>query len=107
MGLLGRDYDQHCWGRDLLALDSGDPGVAIIKPSGSDFSTAIIEGSHILVRATPDQSRLYRYVTQPHLQATLAPDTVREQQLKILMDAYIQTATQALRDNRVGHSNVR
>jgi len=105
MGLLGGDYDHQCWGRDLLALPEGDAGRAIIKPSGSDFTTAIIEGDKILVQPPNATPRLYRYDTLPHLVATPQDDAAQAQQMKTLMNAYIQTATRALLDNRVGHGD--
>jgi phosphoglycerol transferase MdoB-like AlkP superfamily enzyme len=105
MGLLGGDYDHHCWGRDLLALPAGEPGRAIIKPSGTDFTTAIVEGDTILVQPPNTEPRLYKYNTLPHLVATPIDDAQRQQQMKALMNAYIQTATQALLDNRVGHGD--
>lgn len=105
MGLLGGDYDHHCWGRDLLALPESEPGRAIIKPSGTDFTTAIIEGDAILVQPPNTEPRLYKYSTLPHLVATPIDDAQRQQQMKTLMNAYIQTATQALLDNRVGHGD--
>ncbi|HET8710274.1 MAG TPA: LTA synthase family protein, partial [Spongiibacteraceae bacterium] len=105
MGILGGDYDHQCWGRDLLALPAGDPGRAYIKPSGSDFTTAFIEGDKILVQPPNAMPRLYRYTTLPHMTATPIDDGHAEQEMKTLMAAYIQTATRALLDNRVGHGD--
>lgn len=105
MGLLGGNYDHQCWGRDLLALPEGDDGRAVIKPSGSDFTTAIIEGDKIMVQPPNATPRLYRYQTLPHLVATPLDDAAQIQPMKTLMNAYIQTATQALLDNKVGHGD--
>lgn len=105
MGILGGDYEHHCWGRDLLALAPDDRGRAIIKPSGSDYTTAIIDGDTIMVVPPNASPRLYEYSTRPHLQATPITDAEREQGLHTMIRAYIQTATQALLDNRVGHGD--
>ncbi len=105
MGLLGGSYDQQCWGRDLLALPVDAPGLAVIKPSGTDFTTAIIQGDTILVQSPNAAAKLYRYTTLPHLQAQTTVDPARQHALQELMSAYIQTATQALLDNRVGHGD--
>lgn len=105
MGILGGDYEHHCWGRDLLALAPNDPGRAYIKPSGTDFTTAFIEGDKILVQPPNATPRLYRYTTLPHLVATPIDDAQAQTEMKTLMGAYIQTATRALLDNRVGHGD--
>jgi phosphoglycerol transferase MdoB-like AlkP superfamily enzyme len=105
MGLLGGSYSHHCWGRDLLALPADDVGVAVIKPSGTDHATAIIEGDKILVQQPDGDPQLYKYSTLPHLEATPIDDAAEESRLNTLKDAYIQTATRALLDNRVGHGD--
>lgn len=105
MGLLGGSYTHHCWGRDLLAVPDGDPGVAVIKPSGTDHATAIIEGDKIVVQQPDAEPQLYRYTTLPHLEATPLDDAAEQQRLNTLKDAFIQTATRALLDNRVGHGD--
>lgn len=105
MGLLGDSYTHQCWGRDLLSLPEGDKGVAVIKPSGNDYATAIIEGDRILVQQPDADPLLYRYQTLPHLEATPVDDDAEELRLNTLKDAYLQTATRALLDNRVGHGD--
>lgn len=105
MGILGGDYDHHCWGRDLLSLPANDPGRAFIKPSGTDFTTAFIEGDKILVQPPNATPTLYSYTTLPDLIATPVDDKQAQERMNTLMNAYIQTATRALIDNRVGHGN--
>ncbi|HSB96141.1 MAG TPA: LTA synthase family protein [Spongiibacteraceae bacterium] len=105
MGLLGGDYEHHCWGRDLLALPADAPGLAVIKPSGTDHTTAIIEGDAILVQPPNATAHLYRYTTLPHLRAEPITEPTRERDMQELMQAYLQTATRALLDNRVGHGD--
>lgn len=105
MGLLGGSYTHHCWGRDLLALPADDAGVAIIKPSGTDHATAIIEGDKIVVEQPDGEPQLYKYTTLPQLEATPVDDAAEANRLNTLKDAYIQTATRALLDNRVGHAD--
>lgn len=105
MGILGGDYEHHCWGRDLLSLPADDQGRAFIKPSGTDFTTAFIEGDKILVQPPNATPRLYNYTTLPHLIATPVEDEATQKHMNTLMNAYIQTATRALIDNRVGHGS--
>lgn len=105
MGILGGDYEHHCWGRDLLALPANDPGRAFIKPSGTDFTTAFIEGDKILVQPPNGTPRLYHYTTLPRLVAAPIDDSQTQTRMNTLMNAYIQTATRALIDNRVGHGS--
>jgi phosphoglycerol transferase MdoB-like AlkP superfamily enzyme len=105
MGLLGGSYAHHCWGRDLLAVPADDAGVAVIKPSGTDHATAIIEGDKILVQQPDADPQLYEYSTLPRLQAKPVIDAAEANRLNTLKDAYIQAATRALLDNRVGHGD--
>ena len=105
MGILGGDYAHHCWGRDLLAVPADDPGRAFIKPSGTDFTTAFIEGDKILVQPPNTTPRLYRYRIRPDMLATPIDDAQAQQRMSALMNAYVRTATRALLDNRVGHGD--
>ena len=105
MGILGGDYEHHCWGRDLLSLSAEDQGRAFIKPSGTDFTTAFIEGDKIIVQPENAIPRLYHYTTLPNMVATPIDDKQTQERMNTLMNAYIQTATRALIDNRVGHGS--
>ncbi len=105
MGVLGGDYEHHCWGRDLLSLPADDQGRAFIKPSGTDFTTAFIEGDKILVQPENATPRLYQYTTLPNMDATPIDDEHAQQRMNTRMNAYIQTATRALIENRVGHGS--
>jgi phosphoglycerol transferase MdoB-like AlkP superfamily enzyme len=105
MGLLGGRYEHHCWGRDLLALPVDDPGLAVIKPSGTDFTVALVEGEHILVQAPGSEPHLFQYTILPHMTAMRSQDAERQQHMGLVLGAYLQTATQALLDNRVGHGD--
>ena len=58
---FGKPTQHQCWGRDLLGLPQGDPGVAVIKPSGSDQTVALVTGDHILVKPRDRDAVLYRY----------------------------------------------
>ncbi len=44
VGLLGKPFVQQCWGRDLLSPADSDPGVGVIKPSGSDQTVTLLCG---------------------------------------------------------------
>ncbi|MDR3055634.1 MAG: LTA synthase family protein [Zoogloeaceae bacterium] len=105
MGRLGGAVRHQCWGRDLLSLPADDNGFAIIKPSGSDQTVAIIRGEHLLVLPRDMPGRRYRYRLGAAPQGTLIPasetttqDNVMERQLQ----AYLQTATHSLLDNTAG-----
>ena len=50
VGLLGRPFVHQCWGRDLLSLPEDDPGVGVIKPSGSDATVALLQGDRITIK---------------------------------------------------------
>lgn len=106
MGRLGGASQHQCWGRDLLNLPSGDPGFAVIKPSGSEQTVAIVKGDRILVEPRDMDTRLYRYQLGREFGAQLIPDTDANAadvpQLRAKLDSFIQTATKSLLDNTAG-----
>ncbi|MBU2623777.1 MAG: LTA synthase family protein, partial [Proteobacteria bacterium] len=105
MGMLGGNYVHHCWGRDLLALPKGDPGRAVIKPSGNEQMVAFIEGETILIKAPETEPKLFRYRIRPMMSAEPIDDPHKLQQMQKELNAYLQTATQALIENHVGHND--
>jgi phosphoglycerol transferase MdoB-like AlkP superfamily enzyme len=105
MGMLGGSYVQHCWGRDLLALPADDPGQAVIKPSGSEQVVALVQGDYILIQPPDAQPRLERFQLIPQLQEEVIEDPQRQSNMKRMLDAYVQTALNALLANRVGHND--
>ncbi|RZA15180.1 MAG: LTA synthase family protein, partial [Proteobacteria bacterium] len=102
MGRLGGASQHQCWGRDLLNLPAGDPGFAVIKPSGSEQTVAIIKGDRILVEPRDMDTRLYRYQLGREFDAQLIPDADDVPQLRAKLDSFIQTATKSLLDNTAG-----
>lgn len=106
MGLLGKPVKHQCWGRDLLsvhAVQPNDRGFAIIKPSGSDQTSAIIRGRQILTLA-PDMApelgtitygNRLRWQKEP-------PDSVQAAELKASLIGYMKTALDALTNNQTG-----
>jgi phosphoglycerol transferase MdoB-like AlkP superfamily enzyme len=92
---LGEPFTHQCWGRDLLALPADDPGFAVIKPSGSDATTAIVVGGEILVRTPAGVARLYDYRLAP-LAATPVHNEGETARLTQNLIAYLSTATRAL-----------
>lgn len=102
MGRLGGTVRQQCWGRDLLSLPANDPGFAIIKPSGSDQTVAMLKGEEILILPKDMPSRRYRYQMGAQPQATLLPPPPQDDKLTQQLQAYLQTATNSLLDNTAG-----
>ena len=106
MGRLGGASQHQCWGRDLLNLPAGDPGFAVIKPSGSEQTVAIVKGDRILVEPRDMDTRLYRYQLGREFAAQLIPDADANAadvpQLRAKLDSFIQTATKSLLDNTAG-----
>lgn len=105
MGILGGSYVHNCWGRDLLAIPKGDPGCAVIKPSGNDHTVAVLEGDKILVMAPNTGARLFRYEIRPSLSAEPVDNTLMMEKMQKTLNAYIQTATHALTENKAGHND--
>jgi phosphoglycerol transferase MdoB-like AlkP superfamily enzyme len=105
MGIMGGSYVHHCWGRDLLALPEDDPGCAVIKPSGNDQMVAFIDGDTILIKAPETGPKLFRYRIRPMMSAEPVDDPWKLQQMQKELNAFLQTATHALLENRVGHND--
>ncbi len=103
MGLLGKPFLHHCWGRNLLKVANNDPGFGIIKPSSNDPTVAMLNGNRILIHP-PDghNSQLYRYQLYPQAQTETCDDQSAAKDMESTMKAYIQTAMDALLTNRCG-----
>jgi len=106
MGRLGGVTQHQCWGRDLLSLSEADAGFAVIKPSGSDQTVALVQGDQILVQPQGLPARLYRY----QLGVNARADLVTGQDTNTLarqLAAYLQSATQSLLNHTAGVDDVR
>jgi len=102
MGRLGESVRHQCWGRDLLSLPDGDSGFAIVKPSGSDQTVAMISGERMLVLPKDMPPRSYQYTLGPHPQGALTTATELDDRLGKQLQAYLQTATNSLLSNTTG-----
>ena len=102
VSLLGKPFVHQCWGRDLLALPQDDPGLGLIKPSGSDQTVALLQGDHITIKPPDGEARTGRYSLQPD--EYYRPDEAADNNVKAAtqLSAYIQVAMQALKTNRTG-----
>lgn len=101
---LGAPVLHQCWGRDLLSLPADDHGFAIIKPSGSDRTTAMLKSDRILVRNVDGSERLYRYQLFPETAATRLDGTAADTERAALsqqLSAYVATAMRGLLANRI------
>ena len=103
MGLLGKPFLHHCWGRNLLHLTDDDSGFGIIKPSSTEPTVAMLSGDRVLIHP-PDghHSQLYRYQLYPRAQAETCDNQPVAEDMESTMKAYIQTAMDALLTNRCG-----
>jgi phosphoglycerol transferase MdoB-like AlkP superfamily enzyme len=101
MGRLGERVQHQAWGRDLLALPPADRGFAIIKPSGSDQSVAMIEDNNILVWPDERRPELHIY-NMPQQSAQKVENSSLAQRLSTDLQAYIQSATRSLQKNTTG-----
>lgn len=101
MGRLGGETRHQCWGRDLLNLPAGDPGIGIIKPSGSEQIVGLVQGDRILIESKDMSPRLYRYQLGSEFKAELIDSDDQPAMVKKL-ESYIQTATKSLLDNTAG-----
>jgi phosphoglycerol transferase MdoB-like AlkP superfamily enzyme len=102
MGRLGEPTQQQCWGRDLLSLPQDDAGVAVIKPSGSDPTVALVSGEHILVKPRDRDAHLYRYWLGRDAGGEVIDDAQLRSELEHKLSAFEQTATDSLINNTTG-----
>ena len=102
MGRLGQTVQHQCWGRDLLALPEDDPGFGMIKPSGSDQIVALVAGNQVIVQPKGISPRLYTYELGSQPGTTPLTNPAKEAELLQKLEAFIQTATQSLRQNTTG-----
>ena len=102
MGRLGGTVRHQCWGRDLLSLSADDPGFAIIKPSGSDQTVAMLVGARILIKPTGRPAQSYQYQLGQLANSVPAPPSAADARMGRQLDAYLQTATKSLQENTAG-----
>ncbi len=104
MGRIGGQVRNQCWGRDLLNLPQGDPGFGVIKPSGSEQTTAIIRDDHILVlpKEKEMEPKMYRYELGANPSAEIIPNAPDTAPMKLKLESFLQTATKSLLDNTAG-----
>lgn len=102
VSLLGKPFKHQCWGRDLLALPSGDLGFGIIKPSGSDQTVALIKGDKILIKRPHEKPVLGQYAFYPLESYRSYDDKKEKDNMEHQLKGYIQTAMQALLRNKTG-----
>ena len=104
MGRLGGEVRHQCWGRDLLNLPQGDTGFGVIKPSGSEQTTAIVTADQILVlpRDKDMGPKIWQYQLGANPHAEVVPHAPRTAELRLKLEAFLQTATKSLLDNTAG-----
>ncbi|MNY52035.1 hypothetical protein D3C86_1876750 [compost metagenome] len=79
----------------------------MIKPSGSEQTTAIITADQILVlpRDKDMAPKMYQYELGANPRAEVIPNAPRTAELKTKLEAFLQTATKSLLDNTAGVVN--
>jgi phosphoglycerol transferase MdoB-like AlkP superfamily enzyme len=102
MGRLSDNVQHQCWGRDLLNLSPDDRGFAIIKPSGGNQTTALVEDDRILVKPKGLPSKVYRYRLGEGVDTEFADSTATEVAMNNKLSAFLQTATTSLLNNSAG-----
>jgi phosphoglycerol transferase MdoB-like AlkP superfamily enzyme len=99
VSLLGQSFKHQCWGRDVFSLDKNDAGFAIIKPSGSDQTVALIKDDLILIKPPQNKVILKRFQLYPQQME----ETIDHPELTIQMTnellSFIETALLALKQD--------
>jgi len=103
-GLLGQPFVHQSWGRNLLALPEDDRGFGVIKPSGSNQTTALIKGEYVLTRTPDEKFVLATYKLYPHAWAEAVDDATRTKEMTKELLSYVQTAMTSLYENRTGRN---
>jgi hypothetical protein len=86
----------------LLALPDDDRGFGIIKPSGSDQTTALIKGEYVLTRTPDEKFVLSTYQLYPQARGETVDDKTRKNEMTKELLSYIQTAMTSLYENKTG-----
>ena len=102
VSLLGRPFVHQCWGRDLLSLPGDDPGLGVIKPSGSDQTLALVRGNRILIKPPDGEAVSGRYGLYPDERYQREENAAARDKLGMELAAYVQSALQGLYENRTG-----
>lgn len=102
VGLLGKPFVHQCWGRNLLSLEDNDPGMGVVKPSGSDQTLALIRGEQLLIKPPKGKELLGQYAFYPDEFYRQENDDQLNEDLSSKLAAFIQSAIQSLRGNRTG-----
>ncbi|MNH28066.1 hypothetical protein D3C79_882030 [compost metagenome] len=76
----------------------------MIKPSGSEQTTAVLTADQILVLPKDKDMapKLYQYELGANPRAEVIADAPRTAELKLKLEAFLQTATKSLLDNTAG-----
>ncbi|MDR1367623.1 MAG: LTA synthase family protein, partial [Candidatus Accumulibacter sp.] len=85
-----------------LGLSDGDPGFAVIKPSGGGQTVALIRGGRILVKPKKARARFYAFSLGANGQAIPLPDEADTDTFGRMLDAFIATATRSLLNDTAG-----
>jgi phosphoglycerol transferase MdoB-like AlkP superfamily enzyme len=101
LGLMGKSTNNQCWGRNLFNLPDSDPGFAIIKPSGSDLTVAMVSGNKIITYEPETGSNLYSYALGPLATASEEINPRLETDLRTSLQSFVQTALLGLEANRM------
>lgn len=99
IGRLGGKVRHQCWGRDLLSLAAGDPGMGVIKPSGNDQTVGIVTAGKVLVLSKNKEPKLYGYELGSTPKAWAIDGDPAGSGLQKRLQAYLQVATQSLLAN--------
>lgn len=102
LGLMQSPVPHQCWGRDVLVLPDDDHGFAVIKPSGSEPTMAILKQDRILTFDHDLGSHLYELQMYPEPKAKLIDEPFVSQTMRQQLEAFVQTALQSLEDNTAG-----
>jgi phosphoglycerol transferase MdoB-like AlkP superfamily enzyme len=105
VSLLGKPFVQAGWGRNIFNLADDDPGYAIMKPSGSDKTVAMVSANQVIVKGESASPEYYQidlgFPPGDTLLNSNACDDTRYQQL----GALLQTAVLCLKERKTGHQS--
>jgi len=102
MALLGKPFTHQCWGRNVLSLSPSDKGFGIIKPSAGEPMMALIKDDVILVKQAHMKPSLGRYRLLPQPDYQRLDNAQKKQQMNKELSSYVETALQALYENKTG-----
>ena len=97
LSLLGKPFVHQCWGRDVFSLPNQQSGIAVIKPSGSDQTVALLKDHLILIKPPHGKAILKEFQLYPRNQEKMVNNADLSVKMARELLSFIETGLFALK----------